>query len=274
MEMEFFCHPSQSFEWYTYWRDRRYNWYLNLGLSREKLQLRDHTKEELSHYSVGTADVEYAFPFLEAGEFGELEGVAHRGDFDLRSHMEGKLVRDAGGNLTPELGPDGKPKYPGSGKDLTYFDDQTRERYVPHVIEPAAGADRATLAFICEAYTEDKQPDEKGEMQERILLKLHPKLAPIKVAVLPLVKKDGMPEFGLKIYRELKSAGIPAYYDQQAAIGKRYRRQDEIGTPWCITVDGDSLKDQTVTIRDRDTLEQWRIPGTKVVEEIAARLRH
>ena len=273
MEMEFFCHPSQSYEWYTYWRDRRYNWYLNLGLSREKLQLRDHTPEELSHYSVGTADVEYAFPFLEAGEFGELEGVAHRGDFDLRSHMEGKLVKDANNNLVVELGPDGKPKYPGSGKDLTYFDDQSRERFVPHVIEPAAGADRATLAFICEAYTEDRQPDEKGEMQERILLKLHPKLAPIKVAILPLVKKDGMPEFGLNIYRELKSAGIPAYYDQQAAIGKRYRRQDEIGTPWCVTVDGQSLQDQTVTLRDRDTLEQKRIPGTKVVEEIAARLR-
>ena len=273
MEMEFFCHPSQSYEWYTYWRDRRYNWYLNLGLSRERLQLRDHTPEELSHYSVGTADVEYAFPFLETGEFGELEGIAHRGDFDLRSHMEGKLIKDASNNLIVELGPDGKPKYPGSGKDLTYFDDQTRERFVPHVIEPAAGADRATLAFLCEAYTEDKQPDEKGEMQERILLKLHPKLAPIKVAILPLVKKDGMPEFGLNIYRELKSAGIPAYYDQQAAIGKRYRRQDEVGTPWCVTVDGQSLQDQTVTMRDRDTLEQWRVPASKVVEEIAARLR-
>lgn len=273
MEMEFFCHPSQSFAWYQYWRDRRYNWYLNLGLSREKLQLRDHAKDELSHYSCGTADVEYAFPFLEAGEFGELEGVAHRGDFDLRSHMEGKLVRDEQGCLNPELGPDGKPKYPGSGKDLTFFDDQTRERYVPHVIEPAAGADRATLAFLCEAYTEDKQPDEKGELQERILMKLHPKLAPIKVAVLPLVKKDGMPEFGLNIYRALKSAGIASYFDQQAAIGKRYRRQDEIGTPWCVTVDGQTLQDQSVTIRDRDTLEQWRLPADKVVTEIGDRLR-
>lgn len=273
MEMEFFCHPSQSFAWYQYWRDRRYEWYLKLGLSREKLQLRDHAKDELSHYSVGTADVEYAFPFLEAGEFGELEGVAHRGDFDLRSHMEGKLAKDATGNLVVELGPDGKPKYPGSGKDLSYFDDQTRERFVPHVIEPAAGADRATLAFICEAYTEDKQPDEKGELQERILMKFHPRLAPIKAAVLPLVKKDGMPEIGLNIYRELKSAGIPAYFDQQAAIGKRYRRQDEIGTPWCITIDGQTLQDQTVTIRDRDTLQQWRMPVAKVVDEIGGRLR-
>ena len=273
MEMEFFCHPSQSFAWYQYWRDRRYNWYLNLGLSREKLQLRDHAKDELSHYSVGTADVEYAFPFLEAGEFGELEGVAHRGDFDLRSHMEGKLVRDAQGNLTPELGPDGKPRHPGSGKDLTYFDDQTRERFVPHVIEPAAGADRATLAFLCQAYTEDKQPDEKGELQERVLMKLHPKLAPIKVAVLPLVKKDGMPEFGLNLYRAFKSTGIACYFDQQAAIGKRYRRQDEIGTPWCITVDGQTLQDQTVTIRDRDTLQQWRSPADRVIDDIAALLK-
>jgi glycyl-tRNA synthetase len=273
MEMEFFCHPSQSYEWYKYWRDRRYAWYLNLGLSREKLQLRDHAKDELSHYSVGTADVEYAFPFLEAGEFGELEGIAHRGDFDLRSHMEGKLIKDENGQLVVEQGPDGKPKYPGSGKDLSYFDDQTRERFVPHVIEPAAGADRATLAFICEAYFEDKQPDENGVLQERVLMKFHPKLAPIKAAVLPLVKKDGMPEIGLNIYRELKAAGIPAYFDQQAAIGKRYRRQDEIGTPWCITIDGQTLQDQTVTIRDRDSLEQWRTPIAKVVDEIAGKLR-
>jgi glycyl-tRNA synthetase len=273
MELEFFCHPRESREWYTYWRDRRYAWYLGLGLKRERLRLRDHDADELSHYSCGTADIEYAFPFLDAGEFGELEGVAHRGDFDLRSHMEGKLARDESGHLIPELGPGGKPKHAGSGKDLSYFDDQARERFVPHVIEPSAGADRATLAFICEAYCEDRQPDEKGEMQTRVVMKFHPRLAPIKAAVLPLVKKDGMPELGLKIYRALKSAGIPGYFDQQAAIGKRYRRQDEIGTPWCITVDGQSLTDQTVTIRDRDTLEQWRVPVDRVVDEIAQRLR-
>jgi glycyl-tRNA synthetase len=273
MEMEFFCHPSQSREWYKYWRDRRYEWYLKLGLSRDKLRLRDHSPDELSHYSCGTADIEYGFPFLDPGEFGELEGVAHRGDFDLRSHMEGKLVRDQAGNLVVEPGPDGRPKHAGSGKDLAYFDDQTRERFVPHVIEPAAGADRATLAFLCEAYTEDRQPDEKGELQERVLMKLHPKLAPIKVAVLPLVKKDGMPEAGLAIYRALKEAGIASYYDQQAAIGKRYRRQDEIGTPWCVTVDGQTMQDQTITLRDRDTLEQSRLPTDRVVEEIAGRLR-
>lgn len=272
MELEFFCHPGQSLEWYKYWRDRRYQWYLNLGLSREKLQLRDHAKDELSHYSCGTADIEYAFPFLEAGEFGELEGVAHRGDFDLRSHKEGKLAKDANGELQVELNAEGKPRHPGSGKDLSYFDDQTRERYLPHVIEPSAGADRATLAFLCEAYHEDAQPDEKGVMQERVVLKLHPRLAPVKAAIFPLVKKEGMPEFGLELYRELKRAGIATVFDQQAAIGKRYRRQDEIGTPFCITVDGQTMTDKTVTLRDRDTLEQRRIPADKVLAEIQARL--
>jgi len=151
MEMEFFCHPSESRKWYEYWRDRRYNWYVNLGITGDSLILRDHATEELAHYSVGTADIEYAFPFLDEGEFGELEGVAHRGDFDLRSHMEGKLVRKDD-ELVVETDADGKPRYRGSGKDLRYFDDQTRERYLPHVIEPAAGADRAALAFLCEAY--------------------------------------------------------------------------------------------------------------------------
>lgn len=273
MEMEFFCHPAQSFEWYKYWRDRRYNWYTKLGIQSDRLRLRDHAQDELSHYSVGTADIEYAFPFLDPGDFGELEGVAHRGDFDLRSHMEGKLVRDPNGGLTPELGADGKPKYAGSGKDLTYFDDQTRERFTPHVIEPAAGADRATLAFLCEAYHEDVQPDESGAMQPRVCMRLHPKLAPLKAAVFPLVKKNGMPELALELYRAIKGAGIPCVYDQQAAIGKRYRRQDEIGTPFGLTVDGQTLEDRTVTWRDRDTLEQTRVPLDRVVEELASRLR-
>ena len=273
MEMEFFCHPDQSRDWYQYWRDRRYAWYVNLGLAGDRLQLRDHDPDELSHYSVGTADIEYAFPFLEAGEFGELEGVAHRGDFDLRSHMEGKLTKDENGCLVLETDADGKPKYKGSGRDLRYFNDQTRERYIPHVIEPAAGADRAALAFLCEAFTEDEAPDDKGNMQTRTLMKLHPRLAPLKVAVFPLIKKQGMPKIAADIYRDLKSAGIACAFDQQAAIGRRYRRQDEIGTPWCITVDGDTLEDQTVTLRDRDTLDQTRIPIDKIVEEINGRLR-
>jgi glycyl-tRNA synthetase len=272
MEMEFFCHPSQSRQWYEYWRDFRYNWYVNLGIKSDRLQLRDHAQDELSHYSVGTADVEYAFPFLDEGEFGELEGVAHRGDFDLRSHMEGKLMKDAGGNLVVEQTADGEPKYRGSGKDLSYFDDQTREKFVPHVIEPAAGADRATLAFICEAYAEDSAPDDKGQMQTRVVMRFHPRLAPIKAAVFPLVKKDGQPEQAREIYLALKRAGIAAAYDEQAAIGKRYRRQDEIGTPWCFTVDNQTLVDGTVTLRDRDSLEQTRIPAADVVAEVQRRL--
>src|SRR5262249_39754930 len=203
MEIEFFCHPSQSYEWYRYWRQRRYQWYVDLGLAGERLRLRDHEPSELSHYSCGTADIEYAFPFLAEGDFGELEGVAHRGDFDLRSHMEGKLMRQ-GDSLVVENGPDGKPKHKGSGKDMSYFNDQTRERYVPHVIEPSAGADRATLAFLCEGYQVDMLPDESGKPTERIFLKLHARLAPYKAAVLPLVNKDGMPEKAQALYRELK----------------------------------------------------------------------
>lgn len=274
MEMEFFCHPDESRKWYEYWRDRRYNWYVNLGITSDNLILRDHTTEELAHYSVGTADIEYAFPFLNPGEYGELEGVAHRGDFDLRSHQHGKLKRDPEtGELVVETDTDGKPKYKGSGKDLTYFDDQSRERFAPHVIEPAAGADRATLAFLCEAYFEDEQPDDKGKLQKRTVMKLHPKLAPVKAAVFPLIKKAGMPEKAADVYRELKSAGIAATYSQQGAIGRRYRQQDEIGTPFCITIDGDTMDDGSVTIRDRDSLAQDRIPIEKVVEEVQQRLK-
>ncbi|MBA4015973.1 MAG: glycine--tRNA ligase [Pirellula sp.] len=266
MEIEFFCKPESSQAWYTYWRNRRYQWYLDLGLPRERLQLREHHAEELSHYSTGTADIEYAFPFLPAGEFGELEGVAHRGDFDLRSHMEGKLNPETR-PLQVELGPDGKPKHRGSGKDLSYYDDQAKERFIPHVIEPSAGADRATLAFLCEAYHEDTAPDENGKPQERVVLKLHPRLAPIKAAVLPLVKKDGMPEAAQKIYRALKKQ-FNAFYDDGGAVGRRYRRQDEIGTPYCITVDGQTLTDGTVTVRDRDSLKQWRIKADDCPAEI------
>ncbi len=270
MEIEFFCHPDSSADWYKYWRDRRFQWYKDLGLAGERLQLRDHAEDELSHYSTGTADIEYAFPFLPEGEYGELEGIAHRGDFDLRSHMEGKLDPNSC-PLEVELNEKGKPKYKGSGRDLTYRDPVSNERFLPHVIEPSAGADRATLAFLCEAYTEDEQPDEKGKMQTRVVMKFHPRVAPIKAAVFPLVKKDGMPEIAKDIYRALKKE-FPAFYDEGGAVGRRYRRQDEIGTPYCITVDGQTLTDQTVTVRDRDTLEQWRVKIEDVVEEIAGRV--
>lgn len=273
MEMEFFCHPDESRQWYEYWRDRRFNWYVKLGITSDNLILRDHADDELSHYSVGTADVEYAFPFLGEGEYGELEGVAHRGDYDLRSHMEGKLVKDENGCLVVELDEHGQPKYRGSGKDLQFFNDQTRERYTPHVIEPAAGADRGTLAFLCEAYDVDEAPDDKGKMQKRTVMRFHPQLAPVKAAVFPLLKKLGMPEKAAEIYHALKQAGIACQYDQQGAIGKRYRRQDEIGTPFCITVDGDTADDNAVTIRDRDSLSQDRVPIAEVVDTIQERLR-
>ncbi|WP_437225429.1 glycine--tRNA ligase [Planctomicrobium sp. SH661] len=272
MEIEFFCRPEESPAWYQYWRDRRFAWYTSLGIGPKHLRLRDHDKDELSHYSCGTADIEYQFPFLAEGEYGELEGVAHRGDFDLRSHMEGKL-KNENGELVVETGPDGQPKWRGSGKDLTYFDEASKSRFIPHVIEPSAGADRATLAFLCEAYYEDQAPDDKGQMQTRVVMRFHPRLAPIKVAVFPLVKKDGQPEKAKEIYRAFRDAGIAVTYDEQAAIGKRYRRQDEAGTPWCITVDNESLTADTVTLRDRDSLEQVRIPIKDVVDEIARRLR-
>ena len=266
MEIEFFCHPTSSQDWYKYWRDTRFNWYIDLGLASERLRLRDHHKDELSHYSTGTADIEYAFPFLPEGEFGELEGVAHRGDFDLRSHMEGKL--DPSTNpLQLETDADGKPRHKGSGKDLSYRDAITNEKFVPHVIEPSAGSDRAALAFLCEAYTEDEAPDDSGKMQKRTVMKLHPRLAPIKAAVFPLVKKDGMPEIAKDIYRALKPQ-FNVFYDEKGAVGRRYRRQDEAGTPFCITVDGDTLKDRTVTIRERDSLEQRRIKIDDCVDEV------
>jgi glycyl-tRNA synthetase len=270
MEIEFFCHPDSSRDWYQYWRDLRMSWYKKLGLADERLQLREHESAELAHYSQGTADIEYAFPFMPAGEFGELEGVSHRGDFDLRSHMEGKLD-PATNPFEVEKDEHGKPKWRGSGKDLSYRDDLTNERFTPHVIEPSAGADRATLAFICEAYTEDQAPDEKGKMQSRIVMRFHPKLAPIKAAVFPLVKKDGMPEVAQEIYAALKQK-FNAFYDEKGAVGRRYRRQDEAGTPYCITVDGQTLVDQTVTIRDRDTLEQWRVKVDDCVAEVDQRI--
>ncbi len=270
MEIEFFCHPDKSHDWYQYWRDRRFRWYTELGLSGERLQLRDHDADELSHYSTGTADIEYAFPFLPAGTFGELEGIAHRGDFDLRSHMEGKLD-PATNPLEVEKNEHGQPKWRGSGKDLTYRDDLSGEKFTPHVIEPSAGADRATLAFLCEAYSEDEAPDDKGKMQTRVVMKFHPRIAPIKAAIFPLVKKDGMPEMAKEVYRDLKQH-FNVFYDEKGAVGRRYRRQDEAGTPYCVTIDGQSLTDQTVTVRDRDSLDQSRVKISDLAVELQQRL--
>jgi glycyl-tRNA synthetase len=268
MEIEFFCHPATSMEWYEFWRRTRYDWYVRHGLKSEKLRLRDQGPQELAHYSKACADIEYLFPF--AGEFQELEGVAHRGAFDLTQHQSH------------------------SGKDLTYFDDEAWERdkarhegkpddevrkirnaepyrFVPHVVEPSAGADRATLAFLCEAYTEDVAPDEKGKPEGRVVMKLHPRLAPIKVAVFPLVNKEGMPDVAEAIYRDLKKRWS-AFFDTKGSIGRRYRRQDEAGTPYCITIDGETLASGTVTVRDRDSLAQVRVAKDQVAAWLAERL--
>jgi len=271
MEMEFFCSPQSSEAWYAFWRDRRLDWYVSLGLRSDNLRLREHGPSERAHYSCGTADIEYAYPFLAEGEFGELEGISHRGDFDLRSHMEGKLIKE-GEELVVERDEHGQPKYPGSGKDLSYFDDAMGEKYIPHVIEPAGGVDRAALAFLCEAYDEDAIPDEKGVPQERVVLRLHPRLAPIKVAVFPLVKKDGQPEYASDLYRQLKQRWNVSY-DEKGSIGKRYRRHDESGTPCCVTVDHQTSDDGTVTVRDRDTTEQIRIKATELETYLAERLQ-
>jgi glycyl-tRNA synthetase len=242
MEIEFFCRAADAGQWYEYWRKRRFEWYIGLGMKRENLHLREHDPSELAHYAAGCADVEYDFPFGRS----ELEGIANRTDFDLRQHMQM------------------------SGKDLRFFDDQESDesarRFLPHVIEPSAGADRGTLAFLCDAYSEDEVGGEP-----RTVLKLHPRLAPIKAAVFPLVKKDGMPEKALAIYRALKRR-FNVFYDEKGAIGRRYRRQDEAGTPFCITVDGDTLTAGTVTVRERDSCAQVRVGADELAGFLAERL--
>jgi glycyl-tRNA synthetase len=239
MEMEFFVPPDEAQQWYEHWLAERMGWYQGLGIRADHLKLRAHDADELSHYSSGTSDVEYLFPI----GWSELEGIANRGDFDLTRHAE----------------------Y--SGQKLEYHDGNSGERYVPHVIEPAAGVDRAMLAFLCEAYDEDEI-----EGETRTVLRLHPQLAPVKVAVLPLVRKDGQPELATEIYRALRER-VQAEYDAGGAIGRRYRRQDEIGTPWAVTVDHQSLEDRTVTVRDRDSLTQERIAIDDLAGELERRLR-
>jgi glycyl-tRNA synthetase len=239
MEMEYFVPPAEAQRWYDYWRQERFDWYSRLGIRPDHLRLRDHESDELSHYSSGTADVEYLFPI----GWQELEGIANRGDFDLTAHAKA------------------------SGQKLVYKDPQSGEEYVPHVIEPAAGADRAVLAFLVDAYDED---DLGGE--HRTVLRLHPRLAPIKVAVFPLLRKEGHPEVAREVYDLLRKRFV-AEYDDGGHIGKRYRRQDEIGTPWGVTIDHQTLEDRTVTLRDRDSLEQTRIAIDALPDEIERRLR-
>ena len=237
MELEFFCKPGTDLEWFEYWRKFCKDWLLNLGMKEENIRLRDHSPEELVFYSKGTTDIEFAFPF----GWGELWGIADRTDYDLTAHQTH------------------------SKEDMSYLDPETNEKYIPYVIEPSVGADRVTLAFLCNAYEEQ----ELGEGDTRIVLHLHPALAPYKAAILPLSKK--LNDKADEVFQTLAKA-FPVDYDEAGSIGKRYRRQDEIGTPYCITVDFDTLEDNQVTVRDRDTMEQIRIPIDQVEKYIAEKI--
>ena len=237
MELEFFCKPGTDLEWHKYWKDYCKNWLLSLGMAEDNMRLRDHSPEELSHYSNGTTDIEFKFPF----GWGELWGIADRTDFDLKQHME----------------------Y--SKEDMTYLDPETNERYIPYCIEPSLGADRVTLAFLCNSYEEE----EIAEGDTRTVLHLHPALAPYKVAVLPLSKK--LSDKADEVYSML-SKKFMCDYDEAGSIGKRYRREDEIGTPYCVTVDFDTLEDEAVTIRDRDTMEQVRVKISELEAWLAEKI--
>lgn len=237
MELEFFCQPGTDLEWHKYWKNFCKNWLLNLGIEEKNIRLRDHSKEELVFYSAATTDIEFAFPF----GWGELWGIADRTDYDLTQHM----------NHAKE--------------DMIYLDQETGEKYVPYVIEPSLGADRVTLAFLCNAYDEE----EIAEGDTRVVLHLHPALAPYKVAVLPLSKK--LSEKANEVY-DMLAKDFMCDYDEAGSIGKRYRREDEIGTPYCVTVDFDTLEDGCVTVRDRDTMEQERVKIEELQNWIAQRI--
>jgi len=247
MEMEFFVKPGEDEEWHEYWIQERYNWYVNLGIDPENLRLFEHPKEKLSHYSKRTVDIEYRFGF-QGGEFGELEGVANRTDYDLRTHAEH------------------------SGVDLSFFDPAEEKRWTPYVIEPAAGLTRSLMAFLVDSYAEDEAPNSKGGVDKRTVLRLDYRLAPVKAAVLPLSRNDELNPIAKELAANLRK-NWNVDYDDSGAIGRRYRRQDEIGTPFCITVDFDSLDDKAVTIRERDSMAQERIPLANVSGYLFERLQ-
>ncbi|MBI4500727.1 MAG: glycine--tRNA ligase, partial [Gemmatimonadetes bacterium] len=238
MEMQFFVKPGEDEQWFEYWRHRRMEWLTALGLKPEKLRFHAHGPDELAHYAKAAFDIEYEFPF----GWKEFEGIHNRTNFDLSRHQEH------------------------SGKKLEYMDPATKERYVPFVVETSAGADRLALVVMVDAYAEDEI-----EGETRVVLRLNPAIAPIKAGVFPLVNKDGMPEFATRIYDDLRRR-LPVFYDDKGAIGRRYRRQDEAGTPFGVTVDGQTLQDQTVTVRDRDTLQQERIAADRLGEYLTQRL--
>ena len=246
MEMEFFVKPGEDEEWHQYWIDERTNWYVDLGISRDNLRLYEHPQEKLSHYSTRTVDIEYRFGFT-GSEWGELEGVANRTDFDLGTHSEH------------------------SGQDLSYFEQATGERWTPYVIEPAAGLSRSLMTFLVDAYTEDEAPNAKGGVDKRTVLRLDPRLAPMKVAVLPLSRNADLTPKAKDLAARLRQHWM-VDFDDAGAIGRRYRRQDEIGTPFCVTVDFDTLDDQAVTIRERDSMAQERVALDQVEGYLAQRL--
>jgi len=246
MEMEFFVKPGSDEEWHDYWLEQRWNWYVDLGLNPENMRRFEHPKEKLSHYSKRTVDIEYRFKFA-GSEFAELEGVANRTDFDLKTHSEH------------------------SGTDLSYFDQESGERWTPYVIEPAAGLTRAVLAFMLDAYDEDEAPNSKGGVDKRTVLRFDPRLAPVKAAVLPLSRNADLTPKAKDLAQDLRKRWN-IDFDDAGAIGRRYRRQDEIGTPYCITVDFDTLDDQAVTVRDRDTMGQERISLDSLTGWLSERL--
>ena len=243
MEMEFFVKPGTDDEWLDFWTKERMRWYTELGIDESKLRLRQHDPDELSHYAKNTYDVEYEFPGMG---WSELEGIANRTDYDLKAHSKH------------------------SGQDLSYFDPDTEERFVPYVIEPAAGVERPTLAFLIDAYTEEEAMSAQGKMEKRTVLKLDKRLAPIKVAVLPLSKHADLVPVAEKVAAEIRPH-LVTDIDITQAIGRRYRRQDEVGTPYCVTIDFDTLNDEQVTVRDRDSMEQERIPINGLVEYLRKR---
>ena len=246
MEMEYFVEPGTDEEWHQYWIDTRTDWYVDLGIDRENLRLYEHPKEKLSHYSKRTVDIEYRFGFV-GSEWGELEGIANRTDFDLSTHTSH------------------------SGQDLSYFDQTKGERWVPYVIEPAAGLTRSLMAFLIEAYAEDQAPNTKGGVDTRTVLRLDPRLAPVKAAVLPLSRNEALSPIARDLAAELR-ASWNVEFDDAGAIGRRYRRQDEIGTPFCLTVDFDTPSDQAVTVRHRDSMTQERVALGQVTAYLAQRL--
>jgi glycyl-tRNA synthetase len=240
MEMEWFCHPDEAKQWYEFWVQQRHDWWISVGVNPANLIRREHDPDELAHYSTACADVEYQYPFTAPG-FGELEGIAHRGCYDLSQHQEHARLK------------------------LEYFDQERNEKYLPHVIEPAAGLTRGMLVLLCEAYTPDESRPSK------VFMKFEPSMAPIKAAIFPLVNKDGMPEKAEALYRKLRKRW-PVQIDVKQNIGKRYARMDEAGTPFCVTIDSDSLTDDTVTVRDRDSASQQRIGIDQVERFLAERI--